>query len=50
MIPQPAFLVPAGPADLCQCCWRCVVLDLSLLLPQLFICPPLPGDFQPGIC
>ncbi|CAI9587372.1 unnamed protein product [Staurois parvus] len=24
-IPQPAFLVPAGPADLCQwCCVLCV--------------------------
>ncbi|CAI9539114.1 unnamed protein product, partial [Staurois parvus] len=46
-IPQPALLVPA---DLCQC-WWCVVCFVCVCeLSQHFISPPLPGEFQHGIC
>ncbi|CAI9618730.1 unnamed protein product, partial [Staurois parvus] len=50
MIPKAALLVPA---DLCQ--WWCVVCylyvcGLGCLLSQCFTSPPLPGEFQPGIC
>ncbi|CAI9533261.1 unnamed protein product [Staurois parvus] len=48
MIPQPALLVPAGPTDLCQCWWWCVV-SVQLLAVTVFYLPPLPGEFQPGI-
>ncbi|CAI9550623.1 unnamed protein product, partial [Staurois parvus] len=47
-IPQPALLVPA---DLCQCWWvssLCVWAGLPVV--TAFYLPPLPGEFQPGIC
>ncbi|CAI9574221.1 unnamed protein product, partial [Staurois parvus] len=47
-IPKPALLVPAGPANLCQCV-LCVCGGRGCLLSAFYL-PPLPGEFQPGIC
>ncbi|CAI9544228.1 unnamed protein product, partial [Staurois parvus] len=47
-IPKPAVLVLSGPADLCQCwCRVCCLLSQRFISPPP---PPLPGEFQPGIC
>ncbi|CAI9585224.1 unnamed protein product [Staurois parvus] len=47
-IPQSVLLVPAGPANLCQCVL--CVCGLGLPAVIVFYLPPLPGEFQPGIC
>ncbi|CAI9567843.1 unnamed protein product [Staurois parvus] len=46
-IPQPALLVPAAPADLCQCCVLCV-FGLGCLLSQHFISPHCLGNSSLG--
>ncbi|CAI9619298.1 unnamed protein product [Staurois parvus] len=40
-IPTPALLVPAGPADLCQCWCSLCVCGLGCLLSQHFTSPPI---------
>ncbi|CAI9612454.1 unnamed protein product, partial [Staurois parvus] len=47
-IPLPALLMPAGPADLCQC-W-CSLCVCGLPAVTTFYLPSVPGKFQPRIC